>query len=470
MIDSSYVAILAPGDSTELSFHIAATTMAGGKEYSGTLPFSTNNPVNPNVELPITIFVDGPDIELIEDNINFEDVVLGDDQHQHFFIYNDGSQDLTVDSLILSNEWFELSEMPDIPFQIPAGDSTEITLRYSAYDLNSHNANLTIYNSDVNKPVYVMSINVSGTWNNFEITLDEGWNLLGPVMDFPVSTVIDSFETVIPYSWYGWDNGAYHFADTLYAGTGYWVAALNNENIYVPNLYDVQPSLPRILDDDELLSPLNKINIVSEDHSQILYFGDFESEEIPVESFNLPPILPEIKFDVRFENQSRLFSDNQSNIELISDKYPIEINWNLREKFDNDEKRYLVVDGNKIDMDIQSEFIIERQPNEIILINKVIPNDYVLYQNYPNPFNPETRIKYGLAEESEVSLMVYDVNGRAVRDLVSNNQESGYYEILWDGQSNQGSALPSGIYFIRMLAKNTNGVQIVKTQKSLLLK
>jgi len=81
--------------------------------------------------------------------------------------------------------------------------------------------------------------------------------------------------------------------------------------------------------------------------------------------------------------------------------------------------------------------------------NNLIPDKYILYANYPNPFNPETTIKYGLPEESFVTISIFDINGRQVETLVNQTQAAGYYTISW-----QASKFVSGIYFYRIVVKN----------------
>jgi hypothetical protein len=90
----------------------------------------------------------------------------------------------------------------------------------------------------------------------------------------------------------------------------------------------------------------------------------------------------------------------------------------------------------------------------------LIPDRYNLAQNYPNPFNPITVIRYQLPVNSQVTLKVYDVLGREVSTLVNENKKPGSYEIDFDG-----SKMPSGLYFYRIVAGN-----FIETKKMLLLK
>jgi hypothetical protein len=81
-----------------------------------------------------------------------------------------------------------------------------------------------------------------------------------------------------------------------------------------------------------------------------------------------------------------------------------------------------------------------------------VPRGFTLLANYPNPFNPETIIGYrlNLAEPTPVSLRVFNLLGQRVRTLVSAVQSSGEYRILWDGRSDHGTLLASGVYFLRL--------------------
>jgi len=80
---------------------------------------------------------------------------------------------------------------------------------------------------------------------------------------------------------------------------------------------------------------------------------------------------------------------------------------------------------------------------------------FYLTQNYPNPFNPETQISFSLPERASVSLMVYNVVGQKVRELLSATLPGGSYTITWDGTDNQGDKLASGVYFCRLSAGET---------------
>ena len=77
----------------------------------------------------------------------------------------------------------------------------------------------------------------------------------------------------------------------------------------------------------------------------------------------------------------------------------------------------------------------------------------VLLPAAPNPFNPRTEIRFRLETAGPVSLRIYDLAGRLVRTLVDGGAlEAGLHEVSWEGRSDQGQALASGLYFPRLQA------------------
>ena len=98
---------------------------------------------------------------------------------------------------------------------------------------------------------------------------------------------------------------------------------------------------------------------------------------------------------------------------------------------------------------------------------ETIPNEFVLEQNYPNPFNPTTTIRYSILKQSLVSISIYDLLGREIKELVNENKSSGNYTISFDA-----SELTSGIYFYRLQATPSGGQagDFVETKKMLLMK
>ncbi|HQY52337.1 MAG TPA: T9SS type A sorting domain-containing protein, partial [Ignavibacteria bacterium] len=90
---------------------------------------------------------------------------------------------------------------------------------------------------------------------------------------------------------------------------------------------------------------------------------------------------------------------------------------------------------------------------------------YKLSQNYPNPFNPSTKIDYDLPYDGKVSILLYDISGREVANLVNEVKTAGYYTATFNGAN-----LSSGMYFYRINATGTGNNNFVSTKKMVLIK
>ena len=96
----------------------------------------------------------------------------------------------------------------------------------------------------------------------------------------------------------------------------------------------------------------------------------------------------------------------------------------------------------------------------------LIPHEYSLEQNYPNPFNPGTIIKYSLPYESFVTLTIYNVLGKSVKELVSGIDEAGLHLLNFNAEG-----LSSGIYFYTIQAVSIDRkASFNSTKKMTLLK
>jgi hypothetical protein len=89
-----------------------------------------------------------------------------------------------------------------------------------------------------------------------------------------------------------------------------------------------------------------------------------------------------------------------------------------------------------------------------------IPSYFVLEQNYPNPFNPSTAIKFSVPKSGFVLLKVYDLLGKEVATLVSEELAAGNYQTTFEG-----STLPSGVYFYTLKTSS-----FIQTKKMNLIK
>lgn len=89
-----------------------------------------------------------------------------------------------------------------------------------------------------------------------------------------------------------------------------------------------------------------------------------------------------------------------------------------------------------------------------------VPSSFALMQNYPNPFNPVTTIRFDIAKSTFVKISVFDITGREVEVLASENVKPGEYEVKWNA-----AKYSSGVYFYSIVTDN-----FVDTKKMILTK
>jgi N-acetylneuraminic acid mutarotase len=93
-------------------------------------------------------------------------------------------------------------------------------------------------------------------------------------------------------------------------------------------------------------------------------------------------------------------------------------------------------------------------PTGINNYSSIIPKEFKLHNNFPNPFNPTTKIRFDLPKNVSVKIIVFDITGREIQQLVNRQLSAGAYEYEFNG-----SNFASGIYFYRIQAGNFTNVK-----------
>lgn len=90
----------------------------------------------------------------------------------------------------------------------------------------------------------------------------------------------------------------------------------------------------------------------------------------------------------------------------------------------------------------------------VAVISNIIPDKFEVSQNYPNPFNPSTKFRIALPEGQNVKIIIYDIQGKQVAELVNNYQAAGTYEVTWNGKNDNEEIFASGVYLYKIEAGN----------------
>ncbi len=85
-------------------------------------------------------------------------------------------------------------------------------------------------------------------------------------------------------------------------------------------------------------------------------------------------------------------------------------------------------------------------------VSGIVPAEFSLSDNYPNPFNPTTNFEFTLPVASDVVVSIYNILGKEVATLHNEFAKPGTYSVTWNGQNNNGVAVPSGMYFYELKA------------------
>ena len=116
--------------------------------------------------------------------------------------------------------------------------------------------------------------------------------------------------------------------------------------------------------------------------------------------------------------------------------------------------------------DDNGPFFFTFDATDVLSVEDVtMPIEFALYQNYPNPFNPKTTIKYDLPNTGQVEIVIYDMMGRQIKQLISGHQDAGRKSVVWDSTNDYGKPVSAGVYLYKIQAGN-----FVQAKKMVLLK
>ena len=83
---------------------------------------------------------------------------------------------------------------------------------------------------------------------------------------------------------------------------------------------------------------------------------------------------------------------------------------------------------------------------------QALPKVASLHQNFPNPFNPSTEIRFDIPTARDVQLKIYNQLGQTIRTLQDQRLKAGSYRLQWDGSTDAGHKVSSGVYFYSLEA------------------
>jgi photosystem II stability/assembly factor-like uncharacterized protein len=304
------------------------------------------------------------------------------------------------------------------------------------------------------------------------LAVGQGWNLIGSV----TQTIPANFVTPIPpvvrsSSPLGYGSiPGYFVADSIVPGKAYWLRVNQAGKIVISSTPSAIPGIPsgaagiRAGVDRTNIGELSFTDPAGRTRTLLLFAGT--PPGVAGDEFELPPVPPEGAFDVRF-------SRTQSSAALIDlqatkQTYPILISgqassvmlhWKLSEprlRLDltvgNGEESSTVLLAGQGSLPLPAgtgatQAILGATMGDPPTDH--LPHEITLRQNYPNPFNPTTTIEYFLPFSARVRLVVFDLLGNEVKEILNGNQEAGYHQARWNAEH-----ASSGVYYYRLEAEN----------------
>ncbi|MBI1803700.1 MAG: T9SS type A sorting domain-containing protein [Ignavibacteriae bacterium] len=299
---------------------------------------------------------------------------------------------------------------------------------------------------------------------NDTIPLDIGWNLVGSLAN-PLST---GSITLYPAgnhlsNFFGF-SGGYSPTTTLQPRQGYWVKS-DSVGYYVASAPSAVPKAPELNPHDAF----NWIAITDKDgNTQSLFFVEDKEGRIALRDYEMPPMFPQQGFVVRYSSGrvleiygANVGEGKEYAIDVNVVKGPFTVSWAINNK---EAKRYTLVDaasGRTINLvGTGSASGLKSGARKMSLqVNQgvALPREFSLSQNYPNPFNPSTRVEVGLPDQARLQVAVYNILGQKVATLVDEVRDAGFHTLVWNGTTDNGLAVSSGVYFIRMNAQQVDG-------------
>ena len=288
------------------------------------------------------------------------------------------------------------------------------------------------------------------------IEVVDGWNLIGSLSKKILTGAIQDVPPGIIESQFFTYNGAYHAVDTLIPGHGYWIKASSIGNL----ILDISKHNIRTtnVQQKEYMNILRFTD--ARGFSNELYFCQAGNLKSPNSAGDLPPNPPEEVFDVRFKSNRNLEvfqnSLNSFDIEIQGEQLPVTIEWEINQTDSN--SYYLQFeDGENIQLiDEGSKIVINKNLKKLTLFNPynlILPDRFSISNNYPNPFNPETRFTVEIPYKEEVEISVYNILGEKIFTIFNGILQSGFHDFAWDGMSENGVRLSSGLYFLFLKSK-----------------
>ncbi|MDO9578651.1 MAG: FlgD immunoglobulin-like domain containing protein [Candidatus Cloacimonadales bacterium] len=377
---------------------------------------------------------------------------------------------------LLSTEYFDGSIYKN-DFQYVYKVNTETQVEEIIYEISlgvgwsyyKHENLLIIENGDIfTRYCTIINLNTNQVANQFPLVMDL-YIVQNGRMFFQNNNLIEVYEIN--------DDYELEFLTTIEVGTNNRLTKYDDERIWIS--YGERDFLFNSItlqidhDFEDFFSPGSSRFAIPRKYDHRLIIGDFTNETRLYDISNIDnPILLDTKTGEHFYYY------------FVLDDYILETYAEepvcIYNKFDDSFTDPIqVYDFNTLILDLK----IDEERNRILTSSyyyfksylyeltgngiEIVPEFSANLSNYPNPFNPETTISFSLTTESteNTELVVYNIKGQKVKQLINEQLPTGQYSVVWDGTNEMGKPVASGVYYYQL----KTGSKIIQN-KALLLK
>lgn len=284
-----------------------------------------------------------------------------------------------------------------------------------------------------------------------QMDIRTGWNLIGmPYVStgtLPIGALITEPDVVVPSNIYGFDacgTGAYFTPTEFEVGGGYWLLSTANAFMTIEGDSEAPKALP-------MPEPEWTFAMRIGDMPYVIGIDDRAESGIDAFDRAIPPHDPD---------GGTMFGGVAEGLFLSRDIRPSKnagfdieadgqfLSWNPSDIPSGFE---LILHNGRSTLDMRTTNGATLSDNAKIVVHRVLPDRPELYSAVPNPFNPATEIKFAVPEAGRAELAVYDLMGRRVSLIVNGEIDAGVHSVIWDGMSDSGVEMPSGMYFYRLV-------------------
>jgi photosystem II stability/assembly factor-like uncharacterized protein len=340
---------------------------------------------------------------------------------------------------------------------------------------------------------------VQGSEEDFGITLQPGYNMIGNPFPYSVSWA-ESFRedsTVEKVLW-KFNGGFDTTTQVMEPFKGYFVRNRSTQSKRIRiNSSPVDPSLRLFKGSSGAFvdgpngwrMQLTAASPHADDRQNFVGMIENGTDGLDNEDFSEPPLSPSDYLSLSFvQSGGRLSADYRAidpagagwDLEVISSKpdFPLTLKLSKFSEIPNNFKIFLLDIVKERAYDITETMTYstnfgkkEYRRNFRLLIGTeefigsktdgipLIPIEYALFQNYPNPFNPKTTIRFSLAHSGQTSLEVFNLLGQKVKTVAEGNYGIGQYSADWDGTDDLRQPVSSGIYYYRLITPSFSAVR-----------